>query len=191
MSLKKTIRTHFVAKLPQRLQLSIERFYLYHYYGDNYVGTEVKIMKKLCNLGKQSLDIGANMGVITLYLSKYSSHVYCFEPLPGLAEYLKHKFQGCNVSVENCALGNSNDRMSINLPSTGNSRFESRASLVHTYEDEYILGNKVTDVEKIEVSVKRLDDYQFDNIGFIKIDVEGYEFQVLLGGEKTIRNNTS
>ena len=34
-----------------------------------------------------------------------------------------------------------------------------------------------------------LDEYNLDNIGFIKIDVEGMEYKVLKGGVKTIKKN--
>jgi FkbM family methyltransferase len=37
------------------------------------------------------------------------------------------------------------------------------------------------------VSVNTLDSYNFENVDVIKVDVEGYEFSVLKGGEQTIR----
>jgi hypothetical protein len=55
-------------------------------------------------------------------------------------------------------------------------------------------GNPLTDeygsaVETIEVPVKRLDDLRLDNIGCIKIDVEGHELAVLKGATDTIARN--
>jgi Methyltransferase FkbM domain len=38
----------------------------------------------------------------------------------------------------------------------------------------------------IDVSLRRLDDYEFKNISFIKVDVEGQEEDVLDGGRETI-----
>ncbi|SVC57291.1 uncharacterized protein METZ01_LOCUS310145, partial [marine metagenome] len=48
---------------------------------------------------------------------------------------------------------------------------------------------KQGETEKIEV--KALDKVlpEIEKVGLIKIDVEGYEFKVLQGAEKTIRNN--
>jgi FkbM family methyltransferase len=43
------------------------------------------------------------------------------------------------------------------------------------------------DTESVEV--KTLDSYQFTDVGFIKIDVEGYEKFVLEGAQITIKNN--
>lgn len=42
---------------------------------------------------------------------------------------------------------------------------------------------------KHEVSVKLLDDFTFEDVGFIKVDVEGYEFKVLQGGIETIKKS--
>jgi len=42
---------------------------------------------------------------------------------------------------------------------------------------------------EIVVPARRLDDYALDNVGFIKIDVEGHELAVLRGGAQTIRHN--
>jgi len=39
------------------------------------------------------------------------------------------------------------------------------------------------------VEITTLDSYEFDNVDFIKIDVEGYEPKVLAGAEKTIKKH--
>ena len=44
-------------------------------------------------------------------------------------------------------------------------------------------------ISTFTVTTKCLDDYNFSNIGFIKIDVEGHENSVLRGGSKTIEQN--
>jgi FkbM family methyltransferase len=38
----------------------------------------------------------------------------------------------------------------------------------------------------IEIKVKRLDDHVFQDVDFIKIDVEGFELDVIKGGKTTI-----
>ena len=37
--------------------------------------------------------------------------------------------------------------------------------------------------------MKKLDDYEYNNIDFIKIDVEGFENQVVLGAKETLIRN--
>jgi hypothetical protein len=44
-------------------------------------------------------------------------------------------------------------------------------------------------ISTVTVTTKCLDDYNFSNIGFIKIDVEGHENSVLRGGPRTIEQN--
>ena len=44
----------------------------------------------------------------------------------------------------------------------------------------------IDDAPVSEIEIRTLDSYQFENVGFIKIDVEGYEENVLRGGIGTI-----
>ena len=41
----------------------------------------------------------------------------------------------------------------------------------------------------ITVPLRTLDSFNFKNVGLIKIDTEGYEVPVLLGAERTIKEN--
>lgn len=44
-------------------------------------------------------------------------------------------------------------------------------------------------VKSFPVPVKCLDNYQFQNVSFIKIDVEGYEYEVISGARETIKTS--
>ena len=78
-----------------------------------------------------------------------------------------------NVELIPIALGNKNSFVSMNveLENTGATH----------------VSNKTTDSNKVEL--KKLDDYEYSNIDFIKIDVEGYENQVVLGAKETLIRN--
>jgi len=175
-----------MSKLPRNIQLSIERFYLTNCV-KGYIENDIRLCKLLCSKNKASLDIGANCGVFTLFLSRYSSHVTAIEPVPYLCSLLIDKFKGSNVSVENCALGNIDDQRLLNVPLVGSTKFDTRSSLVTDFEGQDILGRRVTAVDQLTVRVKRMDDFKFTNLGFIKIDVEGYEMEVLSGGLDTLK----
>jgi FkbM family methyltransferase len=184
MSIRKTIRLRLIAKFPKIVQLAIERMY----YGFH-IRPTLTIIKHLCDCDKNSLDVGANEGDLTLFISQFSSHVYCFEPLPTLAHHLKTRFSGCNVTIENCALGNINEEAYLTTPCIGTKKYLSRSRLHTNFDDGSIMGKRVTAVEKIKVPVKKMDDFSIDNIGFLKIDVEGFELNVLKGGKVTIKRN--
>jgi FkbM family methyltransferase len=185
MAVRRIIRSMIVEKLPKKTQLFVERMY-FHYFVRNYIENEIRIIKKLCRADKNSLDIGANDGIFTLFLCKLSSHVFCFEPVPKWNQYLKEKYLHCNVTVEDCALGNSDGDAYLSIPYVGKKEYDTRSSLIRNFENEYIRGEKVTDIQKTKVKTRRLDDFDIGNIGFMKIDVEGFEVEVLKGAEQTI-----
>ena len=185
MGLKTAIRTRALSRLPTRWRFPIERFYDYYCTGD-YVKYEVQAIRKLCSSTRAAVDIGANKGQLTLFLQRYSLHVHCFEPVPQLCEYLRQRFQESNVTVEDCALGNVNSELPLRIPVVKTQRVDTRSSLVKDFRHEQILGEDISHVQEILVPVKKLDDFRLSNVGFIKIDVEGYEAQVLEGARQTI-----
>ena len=44
-----------------------------------------------------------------------------------------------------------------------------------------------SDSKRIKVQQRMLDEYNFENVDYIKVDVEGHELDVLQGGVKTIK----
>jgi FkbM family methyltransferase len=53
-------------------------------------------------------------------------------------------------------------------------------------DDEFVAVNR-KNAKIYDIPSKRLDDFKLDNVDMIKIDVEGWEFEVLKGAEQTIR----
>jgi FkbM family methyltransferase len=124
-------------------------------------------------------DIGANIGETCLVFSRQCSAVYAFEPDPVTNARLKEHLlrnEANNVKAFELAIGNANHSV----------------SLVRTAHNSG--GNRITpDSQGVAIEVRRLDDLIAEqNLkmpSLIKIDVEGYEMQVLQGAVETIRTN--
>lgn len=135
--------------------------------------------------GDITLDIGANSGFHTVCLSKIVGEeglVHAFEPV--VFNYNKmvtnlHLNGSQNVVTHPYALGNVNEKQMMNVIREG--EFEQgNHSLAANEKIEGILKDKVV---KTEVQVSRLDDVlgDLEALDFIKIDVEGFEIEVIKG----------
>ena len=134
------------------------------------------------------IDIGANIGQTSMNLSKklgkIAHKIYAFEPIPSTYEKLKYNILLNNFSsieIFNIALGNEEDIMKMEMSCPTNS-----GGFKMTPK------NSIIKNEWVQVLQKKLDDfYKLDNpIQFIKIDVEGYEIEVLKGAEQIIKKYT-
>ncbi|MEW6752181.1 MAG: FkbM family methyltransferase [Candidatus Latescibacterota bacterium] len=147
---------------------------------------ELKLLRRLCDPCRVSVDVGANKGVYTLFLVRTSSWVVYFEPNPPRAAYLEHKFRGTNVTVHCCALGRAAAELDLRIPCAGGKELDGWASFTARFDDLVWKGSRITRVDSVSTQVRRLDDFGLGNVGFVKIDVEGFETAVLEGAARTI-----
>lgn len=136
---------------------------------------ELFILEELVPDGKVCIDIGANDGVYTYRLSKLCEQVEAFEPQPGCSELLK-SYGAPNVRVHCCALSDTPGLLDLHIPSV-NGRVNSGYATFGNVSEEHLT---------LRVPVRRLDDFNFENVSFIKIDVEGHESRVVAGATETI-----
>ena len=154
---------------------------------------ELKIIERYSDKAKDALDIGVYRGVYTYKLSENFKTVHSFEPNPLLYPFLEKNLNKIikNIKLYNVALSDKNDETELKLPLRTTSMFKDNI------EELFQLGaatmhpdNKIEKYKNIPIKTKRLDDIGIKNaIGFIKIDVEGHEIEVIQGGEKTIKDN--
>ena len=135
------------------------------------------------NRGDCFIDIGANIGLMSIFASQCvgnSGKILAFEAHPETHELLLENIQLNkieNIKTFNFALGNETGKATIydnwNVNRGG-------ASLVIHAENS----------TGFEVDVKTLDEVIQNDFQpkMIKIDVEGFEFQVLKGATNTIKN---
>ncbi|MDF1812898.1 MAG: FkbM family methyltransferase [Verrucomicrobiales bacterium] len=142
------------------------------------------VCDRIVRKGDTVLDIGANIGIFTIGLSRLvgqEGKVYSFEPNRELVEILKETIKKnnlTNVSLQPFALGRAREDRELFVPK-GNA---GAASLISPPESAIH--------ESMKVSVNSLSDFVADegirSIRFMKIDVEGFELDVLEGGLRVL-----
>ncbi|WP_316804870.1 FkbM family methyltransferase [Pedobacter nototheniae] len=141
--------------------------------------------KKYVSEGMTVLDIGANIGFHTLYfatLTGTKGKVIAFEPIEDNFNILKENIELNNLSQVQpvqIALGNNNEILNIHL-----SKNLKNPGAHNLFEE----GEKNTKID-CKKGDDYLNEYVPEIIAFIKIDVEGYEYPVLQGLEKTIQKD--
>jgi FkbM family methyltransferase len=138
---------------------------------------EEVLLHLLADPSRAAMDVGANRGHYTVALARICPTVLAFEPDVGHASRLK-KISPSNVAVHNVALSNKRERVPFYIPIVDGERNVGLASLVR--------GDPEQKVDECEIETMLLDDFAGINIGFIKIDVEGHELEVLQGGNALI-----
>ena len=144
------------------------------------------------------LDIGANAGMsaLSIFTLKPNAQVISFEPNPLNHIYLQkiaNKME--KFSYHQIALGDREQILEFYYPiyngkamtALGSFKYEHAKSWLNS-ETVYFFAPQKLKMATITVEVKTLDSFNF-NPEFIKIDVEGFEYQVLLGAQETLRNH--
>ena len=125
------------------------------------------------------IDIGANIGIFARPSAEQFERVICFEPVTKIFEVLQKNLETYN-NVELHNLGISNRTQTVKFQMKTLKCGESFQ--VDEYEDNPIF-------ENFKCDLVTLDSYNFDQIDWIKIDVEGFEMAVLEGSLETIQRN--
>lgn len=149
---------------------------------------EVGLLRHIVDPSKDSVDVGAHRGIYTYWLRKYSRHVFAYEPSPGNFRFLA-PLKG-NVTARMCALSKENGTATFRLPvrpvrggkggkDPGLHEVDSYGGTLHPSKD-------LKDFVEISVETRRLDDEGLRDIGFMKIEAEGHEMEVVEGARQLI-----
>lgn len=113
------------------------------------------------------------------------AYIYSFEPLADCyKEMISRMDQDSRFKAWNVALGDSNGRAEIKRSS-----FDPSSSLLQMAPLHKKLYPKSKDIKTESIEIKRLDDINditLEKNILIKMDVQGFEDKVILGGKKTI-----
>jgi len=178
----KTIRIANINGIILKLDLSeYLSHFLYYRFKDLSMNELIKVSKNKKNI----FDVGANIGYTSLLMGKANhskSNVYAFEPDPNTYQNLLHNLKLNKISSiypYNLGIGKKESREKLVVSQNGNL---GENSINNNAKENF---NWITLTSIDLFCVKN----NVDKIDLIKIDVEGYEYNVLKGAEKTINKD--
>ena len=163
-------------------KLYIQRLKNGQYQGSNWVFAET-----LINNWNRCIDVGSNNGCNAIHYAKQFNIVECFEPTQLTQQLWQNTIRDNNVSnasLYTTALADKSYKTNIII---------FKNNLGHNHLDNQYYWHPDRKRRRIRqtqsVECRTLDSYGFEDVGFIKIDVEGYEQFVLQGAQQTIQKS--
>jgi FkbM family methyltransferase len=147
-----------------------------------------KLIKISLHEGDNALDVGGNIGLQSLRMSAcvgQNGKVYAFEPLQHIAEKFKKNIalnKVDNVTLFEMALSDQESEMDYKMDkNTWN-------------QGTFSLKNEPTGTDTQNIIIKTADGLpeiqQLESLALIKIDVEGFEYNVLRGLKATLQKHS-
>ena len=156
------------------------------------------------------IDVGANIGMNTIEYATWGQTVHAFEPTPQTYSMLERTvalaqgqtdargwypdpsnpdgFAGTTVKAAihtyDVALSSSpgTSKIIIKKDNAGHNYLDNLHLPTRTGQ----IRTRPTEPPTVDVQLRTLDSYEFEDVDIIKIDVEGHEFDVVRGAEQTI-----
>lgn len=127
-------------------------------------------------------DVGANMGRKSFLFAKLAKKVIAFEPSQSLYHFLQKRFQDQRVTVLNCALGQEPSFLNFFIvPENQAYNSLSEKHIRTTATKRSIVRTNTLNCTQVEVETLENVIKEYGVPKYIKIDVEGYELEVLKG----------
>ena len=143
----------------------------------------MRLIPTLAAVGNLCIDVGANKGTWAYEMKRRvgpSGYVLAVEPQRKLVEYVRRglgNFRG-GVEVFHAAVSDVCGEAILRTPLLNGRPVRGHASLEHASSGEMLEQVPLVTLDTLTMHRK---------VHFIKIDVEGHEFEVVQGGEKTLR----
>ena len=132
--------------------------------------------------GKIVIDGGSNLGEFAIYCARLGAKkVYAFEPVTGTYDILVkniklNKLESKIIPIKK-ALGDKNEKVNISFIQAGDGSANIDLNKLAT-------NSEIIEVAKLDDTIKKIE-----KIGFIKLDIEGYEENALRGASKIIKRD--
>lgn len=152
------------------------------YYNGYWEKNSTKLVKKIVRKGDVVFDIGANIGYYSCILSRLvgnKGHIYCFEPISKYVKRLKDNIKVNdlrNITVVKKVVSDICVPQKLQVGPSSARTFCGLGEYNHTEVVESITLDKYITEEN---GIRRVD--------FVKIDVDGFEIEIISGAEDTLR----
>lgn len=136
---------------------------------------ELFYLKELVKPGFVCVDIGANVGYYSVFLSQHAGsegRVYAIEPVPMFGNvFLRNteKFALNNITLYRCALGSERKEVTLGTPMIDGVFRHGLTKIIENNQEE----NAQTYSAQMEIADQLFEP--LNKIDFLKCDVEGYE----------------
>ena len=141
---------------------------------------ELALIAELMPRGSTAIDVGANQGFFAYALAEVAGRVVAFEPNPDYALFSRIMLRG-KAEVHRLAISNKTGKATFHVPV---SKEGVVLHLAGSLDDTHT--RLFAKVRRYDVEIRTLDEFGFQNVGFIKVDVEGTERDVLDGARSII-----
>jgi len=153
------------------------------------VEPNLRVVRHLVRPGALAIDIGANIGLYTRWLSEWvgpEGQVVSIEPIPETHRYLIHnidRLRLTNVVPLQCAISSSNGRVTMEIPryEAGGENFY-RARIIQEPSSNEALTRVSVNTRTLDTIVEECGRMP----GFVKCDVEGHELECLRGARAVL-----
>lgn len=120
---------------------------------------------------EMAIDIGAHVGLWSKLLVQKFRRVVAFEPMSPMRACLEKNVISDRIQVVPIALGNRHGAVSF------------------TYDETHTGSTHIDLAATGFIPLGKLDDFEFTNVGYIKLDCEGFEQDALEGAASTLTRN--
>jgi FkbM family methyltransferase len=138
-----------------------------HVFGEIYIDDVYKIVKE--NHFNTILDLGAHIGIVSMFFAQHCKQVYSFEPLESHFKCFQKNIETngiANIEAFNVAISNKVGKANFSY-----NQWNTTCCCLSE------AGGKVVDTTTIE---KFLDDKKINEVDYLKMDIEGGEANVIL-----------
>ena len=161
-----------------------DTLYIQRLKAGQYQRTNWEFAQTLVDDWTRAIDVGTNNACNAIHYAKRFSQVECFEPTPLAQQLWTNTVRDnnvANVTLYPVGVGEKSYTTEIitHWKNGGHNH------LTH-YDKNPRANRDRSHREKVSVQVETLDSYNFTDVGFIKVDVEGYEKFVLEGAQALI-----